>query len=266
MFGGSGMYMDRFVTRGQPVGLLVLHGYGNVFERRLAPGESVLLEPGAFLYKDASVTLEVERQRLTGRAVRRDRPLHGQGDRGRAGSASNRCTTTTGPGKEQSRPVSARGWRSRRLPRNRLVAPPTQGPTCGRPGPTRPAAVRHAKVPMPDAHQYTCPWCGLSTADVARTTCPACGSPLDVRAAVSPGRGWTELPPIRDMAKLQFGQSFCQIEGAVRARGRLQAGRRRRDLLRRTTCCCGRTRHLQLTRMPPWPAGRGAGGWRGCRW
>jgi uncharacterized protein (AIM24 family) len=32
------------------------------------------------------------------------------------------------------------------------------------------------------------------------------------RAAVTDS-GWTELPAIRDMAKLQFGQSFCQIEG-----------------------------------------------------
>lgn len=64
LFGGSGMYMDRFVTKGAP-GLLVLHGYGNVFERRLAAGESVMLEPGAFLYKDASVTMNVEWQRLT---------------------------------------------------------------------------------------------------------------------------------------------------------------------------------------------------------
>ncbi len=36
-----------------------------MFERRLAAGESFLLEPGAFLYKDASVTMEVERQKLT---------------------------------------------------------------------------------------------------------------------------------------------------------------------------------------------------------
>jgi len=64
LFGGAGMYMDRFVTKGAS-GLLVLHGYGNVFERRLAQGESVMLEPGAFLYKDASVTMDVERQRLT---------------------------------------------------------------------------------------------------------------------------------------------------------------------------------------------------------
>jgi uncharacterized protein (AIM24 family) len=63
LFGGQGMYMDRFVTRGAP-GLLILHGYGNVFERRLAPGESIMVEPGAFLYKDSSVTMEVEFQRL----------------------------------------------------------------------------------------------------------------------------------------------------------------------------------------------------------
>jgi uncharacterized protein (AIM24 family) len=35
---------------------------------------------------------------------------------------------------------------------------------------------------------------------------------VDVRSAVDDS-GWSELPPIRDMAKLQFGQSFCQIEG-----------------------------------------------------
>jgi uncharacterized protein (AIM24 family) len=64
LFGGQGMFMDRFVTRGAP-GLLILHGYGNVFERKLAKGESILLEPGAFLYKDASVTMNVETQKLS---------------------------------------------------------------------------------------------------------------------------------------------------------------------------------------------------------
>ncbi|HEX3942096.1 MAG TPA: AIM24 family protein [Acidobacteriaceae bacterium] len=63
LFGGQGMYMDRFVTSNTP-GLLILHGYGNVLERRLAAGESILVEPGAFLYKDASVTMQVELQRL----------------------------------------------------------------------------------------------------------------------------------------------------------------------------------------------------------
>src|SRR5690348_6134262 len=64
LFGGQGMFMDRFVTTNQP-GLLILHGYGNVFERMLQPGESILVEPGAYLYKDSSVTLNVETQKLT---------------------------------------------------------------------------------------------------------------------------------------------------------------------------------------------------------
>lgn len=63
LFGGQGMYMDRFVTTNAP-GLVILHGYGNVFERKLAAGESIMVEPGAFLYKDSSVTMQVEFQKL----------------------------------------------------------------------------------------------------------------------------------------------------------------------------------------------------------
>jgi uncharacterized protein (AIM24 family) len=57
LHGGSGMFMDRFVTQRSP-GLLVLHGNGNVLQRTLAQGESILVEPGAFLYKDSSVRLQ----------------------------------------------------------------------------------------------------------------------------------------------------------------------------------------------------------------
>jgi uncharacterized protein (AIM24 family) len=64
LFGGQGMFMDRFVTTSAP-GLLILHGYGNVFERTLKAGESILLEPGAFLYKDSTVTMDVQPQPLT---------------------------------------------------------------------------------------------------------------------------------------------------------------------------------------------------------
>jgi uncharacterized protein (AIM24 family) len=64
LFGGQGMFMDRFVTKGES-GLLLLHGYGNVFERTLKPGEHILVEPGAFLYKDSAVTMEVEVVKLT---------------------------------------------------------------------------------------------------------------------------------------------------------------------------------------------------------
>ncbi|MGH9125640.1 MAG: AIM24 family protein [Acidimicrobiales bacterium] len=63
LHGGQGMYMDRFVTNQVP-GLLVLHGYGNVFERVLQPGETILLEPGSFLYKDSSVTMDTDQIKL----------------------------------------------------------------------------------------------------------------------------------------------------------------------------------------------------------
>jgi len=56
--------MDRFVTGNVP-GLLMLHGYGNVFERNLNPGESIQIEPGAYLYKDASVQMNVETIQLS---------------------------------------------------------------------------------------------------------------------------------------------------------------------------------------------------------
>jgi uncharacterized protein (AIM24 family) len=55
--GGTGMFIDRFVTAGVP-GLLILHGYGDVMERTLAPGEKVLVEPGGFLYKDSTVQMQ----------------------------------------------------------------------------------------------------------------------------------------------------------------------------------------------------------------
>ena len=66
--------------------------------------------------------------------------------------------------------------------------------------------------PLPGAaRQYNCQFCGHAS-DASTTSCPACGAPVDVRLAVTRS-GWTELPPIKDMAKIQFGQSFCQVEG-----------------------------------------------------
>jgi uncharacterized protein (AIM24 family) len=61
--GGSGMYLDRFVTSGEP-GIVLLHGYGNVFERTLGPGEKILVEPGGYLYKDSSVTMTARQLNL----------------------------------------------------------------------------------------------------------------------------------------------------------------------------------------------------------
>jgi uncharacterized protein (AIM24 family) len=57
LHGGSGMWMDRFVTAQQP-GLLMLHGNGDVLERTLRPGEKIMVEPGGFLYKDSSVQMQ----------------------------------------------------------------------------------------------------------------------------------------------------------------------------------------------------------------
>jgi uncharacterized protein (AIM24 family) len=60
LHGGSGMWMDRFTTSGAP-GLLVLHGFGNVFVRTLGPGETIQIEPGSMLFKDASVQMQAEK-------------------------------------------------------------------------------------------------------------------------------------------------------------------------------------------------------------
>ncbi len=61
---GSGMYLDRFVASASE-GILLLHGYGNVFDRTLAEGESIQVEAGGFLYKDSSVTIEMVTHKLT---------------------------------------------------------------------------------------------------------------------------------------------------------------------------------------------------------
>ncbi|OJV92670.1 MAG: hypothetical protein BGO39_31585 [Chloroflexi bacterium 54-19] len=64
LFGGTGFWIDRFVAPQQP-GLLLLHGYGNVYEINLRPGEAIDVEPGGFLYKDASVQMTTNSQRLS---------------------------------------------------------------------------------------------------------------------------------------------------------------------------------------------------------
>ncbi len=38
-------------------GSLLLHGYGDVFQRRLGVGEKILVGPGGFLYKDSPVAI-----------------------------------------------------------------------------------------------------------------------------------------------------------------------------------------------------------------
>ncbi len=52
----GGLFIDRFV--GKDDGLLLIHGYGNVFEKYLAAGEVLDVEPGAWLWKDSSVKMD----------------------------------------------------------------------------------------------------------------------------------------------------------------------------------------------------------------
>ena len=42
-----------------------LHGYGNVFEKVLEPGEQIDVEPGGWLFKEPNVRMETNFQRLS---------------------------------------------------------------------------------------------------------------------------------------------------------------------------------------------------------
>ncbi len=55
LLGGNGFFVDRFDA--QYDGVLWLHGYGNVFDVALAPGESIDVEPGGWIYREAGVSM-----------------------------------------------------------------------------------------------------------------------------------------------------------------------------------------------------------------
>lgn len=60
---------------------------------------------------------------------------------------------------------------------------------------------------------YVCRYC-RQPGDPSSGTCPLCGAPTDIAQEVTDS-GWIEQPPIRDMARLQFGQSQVQITGTM---------------------------------------------------
>jgi uncharacterized protein (AIM24 family) len=62
------------------------------------------------------------------------------------------------------------------------------------------------------ASTYVCRFC-RQYSDPTAPSCPQCGAPIDVRAMVSRS-GWEQQPAIKDMARIQFGQSHLQIEGS----------------------------------------------------
>jgi len=90
------------------------------------------------------------------------------------------------------------------------------------PAPPPPAPIERAQTIQPpprpvepieaSSSPASCPWCGAQIDPHEVTSCPRCGA--SVRAPqIRSESGWRELPGRKDMAKLQFGQSFCQIEG-----------------------------------------------------
>ncbi len=75
-----------------------------------------------------------------------------------------------------------------------------------------PAPTPPAPIVAPPAHATSkCEWCGAPV-DATQQSCPRCGATLNIRG-MSTHSGWVQLPGRKDMAKLQFGNSFCQIEG-----------------------------------------------------
>lgn len=63
LFGGTGFFIDTFTCIGSE-GVVWLHGFGNVFEVTLGPGEMIDIEPGGWIYKDPTVSMQTMFQGL----------------------------------------------------------------------------------------------------------------------------------------------------------------------------------------------------------
>jgi uncharacterized protein (AIM24 family) len=59
MLYGGGLFVDQFFA-GDQEGVVWVHGYGNVFEKQLDPGETIDIEPGGWVYRDHSVQMNQE--------------------------------------------------------------------------------------------------------------------------------------------------------------------------------------------------------------
>jgi uncharacterized protein (AIM24 family) len=64
---------------------------------------------------------------------------------------------------------------------------------------------------MSETTTYRCRYCRTESSG-AESSCPACGAPVDIKERTTTS-GWTELPAIADMARIQMGHSRCQISG-----------------------------------------------------
>ena len=94
------------------------------------------------------------------------------------------------------------------------AAPAEPPPIKASPPPPLPPPQQQARV-APPLHPVgvstRCSWCGAQV-DAGQTSCPRCGAATAMPGAVTRS-GWAQLPARKDMAKLQFGNSFCQVEG-----------------------------------------------------
>src|SRR6185437_14680274 len=162
-------------------------------------------------------------------AARRERHVHGPVGHGRlpghaaAARERGRARADAAAGREDP-------GRAGRLPVQGLHRADAGGADAAQ---DRPAAARHVpgrddrarpgRHPVdvrppprglsPRMNTYICRYC-RQPSDPNSPTCPLCGAPVDIRSSVSDS-GWVEQPPIRDMARLQFGQSHVQIEGTT---------------------------------------------------
>jgi uncharacterized protein (AIM24 family) len=59
MMYGGGLFVDQFLA-GDQEGVVWVHGYGNVFEKQLEPGETIDIEPGGWVFRDHSVEMTQE--------------------------------------------------------------------------------------------------------------------------------------------------------------------------------------------------------------
>jgi uncharacterized protein (AIM24 family) len=112
--------------------------------------------------------------------------------------SANFCTACGSAIQHAPAPASPEPQPAAPIEYSRPVQPPPRAPE---PGPA-PAATGVATK---------CEWCGAEI-DASQLACPRCGATLKA-PELRTESGWGELPGRKDMAKLQFGNSFCQIEG-----------------------------------------------------
>src|SRR5712691_3038224 len=74
-----------------------------------------------------------------------------------------------------------------------------------------PPTVAPPMAPRPSGGTKNCGWC-RAVVDDSQESCPQCGATLGAKT-IATNSNWVELPGRKDMAKIHFGNSSCQIEG-----------------------------------------------------